>query len=218
MRPGATTTAALDTDPTSPTLSARGRQAHDRILAAAAEDLAQHGEVEVARVASAAGVSTGLPFRYFGSRSGLVAAVVDDFHRRLSEAVVYRDLPGRTWQEREEARVRAWVDFLFADPLAPVVIAGMGGDATVAASWTRRLAVAVEVGARNIAAGQRAGDLPRGNDPTLLAATVLGGVQAAVATALAADPRPTAGVVADNLWRFVLGAAEAPPRTKGRRT
>jgi AcrR family transcriptional regulator len=190
-------------------LTRRGHDTRGRILSAAAQVLAEDGELEVARVASLAGVSAGLPYRYFGNRSGLVSAVVEDFHLRLSEAVVYADFAGATWQERERARVESWVGFLYRDPLSPVILAGLGGDAVVAASWRRRLALAIEVGARNIAAGQRAGDLPPGNDPLLLAATVLGGVQSAVATALALPERPAERHVAAALWRFVRAAAEA---------
>lgn len=200
--------------PSSEQLTPRGLSARARILAAAAEVLAEDGEIEVARVAARAGVSQGLPYRYFGNRSGLVAAVIEDFHLRLSEAVVYLDVPGETWQERERARVHAWVEFLYDDPLSPVVLGGLGGDPIVAASWQQRLALAVEVGARNIGRAQRAGDLPGGNDPTLLAATVLGGVQAAVATALARTPRPPVSSVQDALWTFVRGAAEAVPEPR----
>jgi AcrR family transcriptional regulator len=197
--------------------SSRGHEARDRILAAATADFAEHGQIEVARVAGRAGVSEGLPYRYFTNRSGLIAAVVEDFHLRLAEAVVYREFPGVTWQEREARRVRAWVEALYVDPVAPAMLAGIGGDAIVAASWRRRFDLAVEVGARNIAKGQRDGDLPKGNDPTLLAAAVLGGVQSAVAVALASDPRPPATAVARNLWRFVRGAAEATPSPARRR-
>lgn len=197
-------------------LTARGERSRERILAAAAEVLAEDGGLEVARVAQRAGVSVGLPFRYFGDRSRLLAAVVDDFHRRLAEAVTYADFPGATWQEREGRRVTAWVRHLYDDPLSPVVLNGLGGDVVVAESWRRRLHQAVEMGARNIARGQRDGDLPTGNDPTLLAATVLGGVQSAVAVALAADPRPDADHVAAALRTFVMAAAEAAPGRGGR--
>lgn len=201
-------------------LTPRGLSARERILSAAAAVLAEEGEVEVARVAARAGVSQGLPYRYFGNRSGLTAAVVEDFHLRLSEAVVYVDFPGDTWQERERARVGAWVGFLFEDPLSPVMLGGLGGDPVVAASWQRRFTLAVEVGARNIARAQHAGDLPAGNDPYLLAAAVLGGVQSAVGAALARTPRPSVTSVQDGLWTFVRGAAEAEPerpRGGGRR-
>lgn len=198
-------------------LTPRGLAARERILAAAAEGLAEDGEVEVARIAARAGVSMGLPYRYFGTRSGLIAAVVEDFHLRLAEAATYADFPGDTWQEREEQRVTAWVHFLYEDPLSPVVLGGLGGDPVIAAGWQRRLALAVEMGSRNIARGQRAGDLPKGNDPLLLAATVLGGVQTAVATALASDPRPPEQKVAAQLWTFVRATAEATSKRGGTR-
>lgn len=200
---------------TTPALSARGEQARQRILRAATEVLAETGELEVATVASRAQVSDGLPYRYFGTRSGLLAAVVEDFQLRLAEAVVHRDFAGATWQEREQQRVTAWVRFLFNEPVAPVMLVGLGGDATVAASWQRRLGLAVERGARNIARGQRDGDLPGGGDPTLLAAAVLGGVQAAVAVALGSKPRPEPAKVAKSLWHFVRGAVEYKPTKRG---
>ena len=198
-------------------LTARGHATRERILVAAAEVLAEHGELEVALVAERAGVSDGLPYRYFGNRSGLVSAVVEDFHLRLAVAAVYADFEGATWQEREQQRVAAWVHFLFRDPLSPVMLAGLGGDAVVASSWQHRLSLAIEVGARNIAAGQRAGDLPDDNDPRLLAAVVLGGVQSAVAVALATRPRPSERSVRDALWTFVRSAAEAVPDRRGSR-
>jgi hypothetical protein len=48
------------------------------------------GEVEVAAVARRAGVSAGLPYRYFGTRSGLLIALVDDFYGRLETAALLR--------------------------------------------------------------------------------------------------------------------------------
>ena len=193
------------------THSARGAATRQRILEAAASVLARTGELEMVAVAAEAGVSEGLPFHYFGTRSGLLEAVVEDFHTRLADAVVFRAFAGHTWQEREEQRVRAWVRFLLGDPLAPVVLAGMGGDAVVAASWRRRLALAVEAGARNIAHAQRDGDLPTGSDPELLAAAVLGGVQTAVATALGSDTSRDEIQIAGALWTFVRSAAEGSP-------
>ncbi len=196
-------------------MTVRGQAARERIVRAASELLAESGELEVARVATRAGVSEGLPYRYFRDRSGLISAVLEDFHVRLAEAVSYAPFDGATWQERERRRVAAWVRFLYRDPLSPVILGGLGGDASVAANWQRALARAIEVGARNIAVGQRAGELPRGNDARLLAAAVLGGVQSAVGAALAAKPRPSERSVADALWTFVRGAAEAVPEKRG---
>ncbi|WP_232665483.1 TetR/AcrR family transcriptional regulator [Pseudonocardia sp. TRM90224] len=63
----------------------------------------------MAAVAGRAGVSVGLPYRYFGTRSGLLTAVLSAFYDRLDDAVITKQFAGRTWHERERARVRAWV-------------------------------------------------------------------------------------------------------------
>ncbi|MEJ3658118.1 TetR/AcrR family transcriptional regulator [Actinomycetes bacterium KLBMP 9759] len=186
-------------------LSARGTAARERILAAAAEEMVATGDVEVAAVARRAGLSVGLPYRYFGTRSGLLTAVLSAFYDRLDEAVITRRFDGRTWHERERARVTAWVEHLFGDPLAPVVLGRLGGDA--AGIQMQRLQAAIELGARNIAQAQRDGDLPAGRDPELLVAAVLGGVHTAVAIALTRSPRPESAQVAADLWAFVAGAA-----------
>jgi len=193
--------------------SARGTAARQRILAAAAEELAATGDVEVAAVARRAGVSVGLPYRYFGTRSGLMIAIISAFYDRLDEAVTDREFDGDTWHDRERARVTAWVSHLYDDPLAPVVLGRLGGDADTAGIETQRLHKAIERGARNIARGQRDGDLPADRDPELLVAAVLGGVHTAVAVALTRTPRPDRARVAAELWAFVAGAANSSERT-----
>lgn len=193
---------------TSAPTRSRGTKSRDRILRAAAEEIARTGELEVAEVARKAGVSVGLPYRYFGTRSGLLIAIVEDFHDRLGDAVVLHRFEGSTWPEREQARIRAWVSFLYADPTAPAILAGLTGDGEVATANAQRLAEAIAIGARNMAGGQREGALPRDRDPELLAAAVLGGVHSTVAVALGRDPRPPAESVIDELWRFVAGAVE----------
>ncbi|WP_433461796.1 TetR/AcrR family transcriptional regulator [Spirillospora sp. CA-128828] len=190
-------------------LSARGSAARRRILAAAAEEMVATGDVEVAAVARRAGVSVGLPYRYFGTRSGLLSAIISAFYDRLDEAVTNREFDADTWYDRERARVTAWVDHLYDDPLAPVVLGRLGGDADTAGIEMHRLHKAIERGARNIARGQRDGDLPADRDPELLVAAILGGVHTAVAVALTRTPRPDRARVAAELWAFIAGAAGA---------
>jgi AcrR family transcriptional regulator len=187
-------------------LSARGCAAQQRILDAAGRELAETGDVEVAAVARRAGVSVGLPYRYFGTRKGLISAVIADFHDRLDVEVTAKEFDGDTWHERERARVTAWVHHLYRDPLAPILLGRLDGDADPAGLATRRLHAAIRQGARNIARGQRDGDLPKGRDPELLVAAILGGVHTAVAVALTRTPRPDPSVVAAELWDFVAGA------------
>jgi AcrR family transcriptional regulator len=194
----------------------RGAAARGRLLRAAAEELAETGTLEVAAVARRAGVSAGLPYRYFGTRSGLLIAVLDAFYDRLGDAAALRVYEAVAWADRERQRIRDWVAALYADPLSPVVLGGLVGDAEVAAANTRHLHFMIEVGAANIAGAQRAGELPAERDPEFLAAATLSGTNAIVSVALTRTPRPQAEEIVDELWHVVSGAVGLPPRrTRG---
>ncbi len=193
----------------------RGAASRALLLRAAAEELTGSGRVEVAAVARRAGVSVGLPYRYFGSRTGLLIAVVESFYERLAAACVLREYDDPAWAERESRRVRDWVGFLYAEPLAPMILGGLVGEGEVAAFRTRRLAGIVELGARNIAGAQRTGEVPAGGDAELLAAATLAGASAMVAVALARTPRPPAEEVAAQVWAFIRGAMNLPGAASG---
>jgi AcrR family transcriptional regulator len=186
-------------------MTTRGAQARERLIAAATQELAQTGSFEVAAVARRAGVSAGLPYRYFGTRTGLLVAVVDAFYQRFYDTIALRDYDAPTWAERERQRITDWVDFLYGEPVAPVILAGLGeGElATARGRWLQEMS---KVGARNMAQGQRDGEIPADRDPEYLAAATLGGTNAVVAVCLTRDPRPPATVVIDQLWSFVSGA------------
>jgi AcrR family transcriptional regulator len=190
---------------------ARGVAARERLLRAAAEELVESGELEVAAVARRAGVSTGLPYRYFGTRSGLLIAVLDSFYERLGQAAALRVYDAPSWAERERQRLRDWVTASYADPLAPFVLGGMTGDAEVAAANTRHLHQLIELGGRNIANAQRAGELPADRDPEFLAAATLGGVNAVLAVALTRTPRPSIETVVTQLWAVIAGTVGLSP-------
>lgn len=189
----------------------RGAAARDRLLVAAGEELVATGELEVAAVARRAGVSAGLPYRYFGTRSGLLTAVVERFYDKLGRACALRDYEAPTWAEREQQRIRDWVTFLYTEPLAPVVLGGLTGDGEVAAAHTRLLHELTGLGAHNIARAQQCGELPGDRDPQMLAAATLGGLHAVAAVAFARDPRPPAEVVIDQVWAFIAGAVGLRP-------
>lgn len=193
-------------------LSVRGERARKRLLQAAAEELIDNrGWLEMAAVARRAGVSVGLPYRYFGTRSGLLTTVVELFYDRLDNAVLHASFPGQSWYEREHERTSAWVRFLFDEPLAPIVLGPLARDADVAAVEAQRLDAAIERGARNIGHGQAEGDLPSGRDPRLLAAAVLGGMRTTVGVALTWQPRPDPALIANELWAFVWGSVTGDP-------
>ena len=188
----------------------RGQAARQRLLTAAIDELVEQGDLEVTAVARRAGTSVGLPYRYFGSRSGLLGAVLTDFYDRLDDAVMVRKFPGDHWMDRERARLIAWVHFLYDDPLTPIALGRGTGDGEVAGIAQEHLRRAIALGTRNMAHGQRNGDVPADRDPALLAAAVLGGVHITVVSALTAEPRPDRQAVIAELWRFIAGAIGRP--------
>ena len=188
----------------------RGQAARQRLLSAAIDELVDQGDLEIAAVARRAGTSVGLPYRYFGSRSGLLGAVLTDFYDRLDEAVMVRRFPGEHWMDRERARLAAWVNFLYDDPLTPIALGRGTGDSEVASVALGHLHRAIELGTRNMAHGQRTGDVPPDRDPALLAAAVLGGVHITVVSAVTAQPRTDRQTVIAELWRFIAGAVGRP--------
>jgi AcrR family transcriptional regulator len=175
-----------------------------RLLAAAGEELIATGDVEVAAVARRAGTSVGLPYRYFGTRSGLMSALLEDFYERLMSETVLGHYEGTTWLERWRAQVATWVGHMYADPLAVVVLGRMVGDARVAAMEARCFKQVIDLGAKHFAAGQSEGHVAADRDPVLLAAAVVGGMRAILTIVLDQDPRPDQAVVMREVWRFTV--------------
>jgi len=166
------------------------------------------------------GVSVGLIYRHFGSKAGLVGAVVQAFYQRFEDEVITSDpAPGADWVEREQIRTLRAVAFHYRDPLAPVVLSNLHLEPAVAALEARQLDAHIAVSSRNVAYGQRVGLVPRDIDPRFAGAMVLGGLRRVLVDALGRAPRPPQAVVAAELWRFVaaiLGvsvAGAARPRS-----
>jgi AcrR family transcriptional regulator len=156
-------------------------------------------------VARRAKVSVGLAYHYFGSKAGLISVLITDFHNR-HEAVVNqsfdRSLP---WPVREKARLKASIDFLYSDPVAPVMMGKLSSSAEVIAIDTGRRAAVVEMAARNVAQGQRRGFIAADIDPKVAAAAIIGGVNQAVAQAISSRKRLASDQLAERLWSFIAG-------------
>jgi AcrR family transcriptional regulator len=176
-----------------------------RILEAAKTLLAQgDGSLEMAWVAKAAGASQGLAYHHFGSKEGLLAAVVEDFYDRVEEAVLMARLDEfDDWETRERTRTARYIEFLLADPLTPAVLGRLAGTPVVAGVEARRWQRLIAEGARNIAEGQARGKVASSLDSDLLAAMVLGAVRAAATGKISdkgeVDPR----ALADDIWQFL---------------
>jgi len=175
-----------------------------KLLRAAGQVLADdEGRLEMSALARVAGVSHGTAFHHFGSKDGVLCAVVEDFYDRLEGEVLLDRLDDHTdWEARERDRVRRYIAFLVTDPLGRVVqsLAQVPAVAAVeAARWERLVAV----GATNIAQGQRRGVVTAEQDSALLAALVLGAARSAVGQALAQPTKPDVEALTEHIWTFL---------------
>jgi AcrR family transcriptional regulator len=188
-------------------LTRRGAATRRRLLDAAERELVERdGGLEVASVAARADVSVGLLYRYFGSKAGLVAAVVEEFYDRLQAEVMDVDpAPSTDWATRERRRMELSVAFHYREPLAAVILSRLSREPGVAAVEMRRIGRLVEDAARNVASAQRRGEIPRDADARTMGAILLGGFRVAMAEALMRPDRPGERELTDELWRFVVG-------------
>lgn len=177
------------------------------VEAAAAALIANDGALEMADVAARAGAAAGLAYHYFGSKSGLVSAVVEAFYDRYDAVTNRRMDPRENWAIRERRRLGEVVDFLYTDPLAPVVLGRLGRAPEVAAVEAGRQRAMIELAAHNIENGQRSGEIAAEVDPLIAGAAILGGIRQASALALETPGRISRKALAENLWTFIAGAA-----------
>src|SRR4051794_30972394 len=187
-----------------------------RLLDAAATELVTgNGRIEVAPVAARAGTSVGLIYRNFGSKAGLLAAVVADFYDRYEAQVFDAPLAGLPdWAARERLRLEQTVDFYLDDPLAAVILGRLESVPEVAAVEATRLRRHVEEAAANVRRGQERGEIPNDVDPGLAGAMILGGLRQALAEVLTRKRKPSRARLADELWRFVAAGVRFQPSSR----
>lgn len=191
-----------------------------RLVAAAQEELIRGaGLLEMQAVAKRAKVSVGLAYHHFGSKAGLIAAVVETFYDRLEEvAFSPSKLVSPDWAGREKERIAAYISFHYDHPFAPLVVGPLSRAAEVLdveQAFTRRQLTA---GAYNLRAGQRDGVIPPDLDPRLTIALMIGGIRQALIGALMSSHRPDRAELTDKIWVLVAGALRLPPppaRRKG---
>lgn len=185
------------------------RDTRHRLLAAATAAIIEgSGEFEIGDVARRAQASVGLAYHHFGSKAGLLTALIDDFYNR-HDTLANQRLDGKLpWAVREHYRLRASVQFMYADPLAPIIVGRLGGSAEVVALEAAHRAAMVEQASRNISEGQKAGQIDRTIDATIAAAAIIGGIRQAVATALASKKPPPQEKLVGQLWSFVAGGLQ----------
>jgi len=183
-----------------------------RLIRAAQEELIQgRGLLEMQAVAKRAKVSVGLAYHHFGSKAGLIAAVVEAFYDRLEEVAFNpANLVSSDWAGREKERLAAYISFHYDHPFAPLVVGPLSRAAEVLdveQAFTKRQLVA---GAYNLRAGQRQGVVPTGVDPHLTIALMIGGIRQALIEALVKGHRPDRGALTEKIWVFIAGALRLP--------
>ena len=191
----------------------KGRATRERLLACARDvAIANDGHIEIAWVAEAAGVVPSLVNRYFGSRAGLVSALLDDFFDRLHVQVLDLDLDDLgTWVQHERIRLEKGVQFHYTDPVAVVIYTRLSREPEVALTENRQIDSVVKHAAANIRRGQKRGELPSSIDPELAGAAMFGAMQRVMVTALSRTPRPRPDRIVEVLWRQIAAAVEIDP-------
>ena len=191
----------------------KGQATRARLLATARKlAISSGGHFEIAEVADAAGVVPSLVHRYFGSKAGLVGALVDDFFQRFHAEVFELDLEDRgTWAEHERLRLEAGVRFHYREPFAAIVYGSLSRDPEIAAREEQGVAAVVDRAARSIRRGQRAGELPVHVDAGLAGAAMFGAMRQVMVYALTHTPRPRVDRVIEVLWRQVAASVEIDP-------
>lgn len=180
----------------------------ERLIRAAEKELIRsHGHLEMQPVAKRAQVSVGLAYHHFGSRAGLIAAVVEEFYSHLDQ-VVFNDAkrPSESWADRERRRIASYIAFHYDHPFAPLVIGALSRAPEVLdverAFTDRQLAA----GARMLQAAQRNGFVPDSINPHLTIALMIGGIRQALIGVLIGEERPDPEKLADEIWAFMAGA------------
>lgn len=181
--------------------------APERLISAAqAELIRARGVLEMQAVAKRANVSVGLAYHHFGSKAGLIAAVVEQFYNRLEEtAFSPSKLVSPDWAGREKERLAGYIAFHYEHPFSPLVVGALSRAAEVLdveQAFTRRHLTA---GAHNIRAGQRDGVIPADLDPRLTIALMIGGIRQALIGALTSIHRPDRTQLTEKIWVFVAG-------------
>jgi AcrR family transcriptional regulator len=170
------------------------------------------GQLEIDSVARRADSSVGLIYRHFGSRAGLISAVVDDFYGRFRTEVLGADpATSASFVDRERRRTELAVAFHYADPLSRVVVSHLHVDGQVAAAEEVQLESLVSDVGSIVAAAQRKGEAPRDRDARFVAAMVVGGMRQVLAVALNAEPRAPEKKSAKGLWVLIAGVMGVDP-------
>jgi AcrR family transcriptional regulator len=180
-----------------------------KILAAAEMILREGaGELEMGQVADKAGVSVGLAYHYFGSKSGMLGAIIHAFYDRYNKVANQYIDPDILWGVREKRRLMAVVEFLYNDPMAPVILGKMARTNQVAAVECARHEEMIEMAIRNIRSGIKRDDIGPHIDPTIAGAAITGAIRSGITHAMGMQQRPDPAKLTHQIWGMITGALD----------
>lgn len=176
---------------------------HARIRKAA-EDLLikRDGLLDIAELAERAEVASSLLYRYYPSKSALLAAIVEDFYDRYDQTVfrVPND-PTVGYAAAIRRRLGKMVQFHYTEPLAATVLCRLANTSDVALVEMKRIEKHIDAAAAQVREGQRRGELPGEIDAEIAGAVVIGGTHQALARVLTRAERPSPEWLTQELWR-----------------
>jgi len=197
-------------------MNSRSEASRQRLIDAAIEALINgHGSFDLQDVARRAGVSVGLPSHRFGSKAGLVAAVVNHFYDEVAAAITLTDFEATDWTLREQERLSRLIGYLYRNPLSEIIFASLAREPEVAAVETQRWEELIALTASNITKGQKRAQLPQECSASTLSALICGGIRHAIASALSTRPRPSQARLKRDIWAFVSAGLQLDPRVSG---
>lgn len=192
-------------------MSANSKMRSDeRLLRAAQEELiSNNGHMEMLSVAKRAGVAAGLAYHYFGSKSGLIAAVVADFYQPLTKISLGHPIANhQTWLDREHDRTAALIDYFYDHPMAPLIAGRLSREPEVLDVEQSHMDALLLAGAKNIVQGQASGVVASALDPNITVAVLMGGLRQAINSAITTNPRPSRALLLKNIWRLTVNALQ----------
>lgn len=192
-------------------MMARSPIGRQQLLDAARDELVRgDGVMDLGGLTRRAGLSTGALYHHFGSKSGLLVVIYDEFYDGLVHAIADTHLDLETdWGVHELERTHRFVDYHVADPLAPILLNRAALDPQLAeleAAYLRRIS---HNAAKNIRRGQALGQLPADIDPDSAGAFIIGGIRHGIAQQLRLTPLPEPEEITERLWRLIAAALGA---------
>lgn len=189
----------------------RGTASQRVMTAAVLLLIAGRGELEIERLADAAGCSTGAIHHHYGSKAGVLAVA------RYNEVIADLMAPKFVAESRHlwllalQESVDAIIAYMWDNPLTSVIVQETIKDASVAAENERWLRVHVAALALHLGQAQAAGHLPADYDTEVLAAGLAGGMRQIMRMYIARTEAPALAIVRRETWNFVARQVAVEP-------